>query len=190
MKTRIREMRRRRGMTLQQLAESIRPEPTTPQTIGRLETGIRTVSLDWLTRIAEALDCHVSDLLELPERPEIPLLGQTGPQGVVSPSATGMVEVAPAALNPVAVEVSKDCGTYRAGDLLICDRYEGPNMENALGRDAVAGTADGHMLLCRLLRGAAEGTYTLVPLTSGDRIVHDTELQWAAAVKNIFRTVG
>src|SRR5690606_11675320 len=114
MKTRIRDMRRQRGMTLQQLAESIRPEPTTPQTIGPLETGIRTVSLDWLTRIAEALDCHVSDLLELPERPEIPLLGQVGGQGVVSACDAGMVDVSPAALNPVAVRMAAPAGPYAA----------------------------------------------------------------------------
>jgi len=190
MKTRIREVRRQRGMTLQQLAESIRPEPTTPQTIGRLETGIRTVSLDWLTRIAEALDCHVSDLLELPERPEIPLLGQVGSQGVVSPSAAVMVEVAPAALNPVAVQLAADCGPYAAGDLLICDRYEGTNMDNALGRDAVVGTAEGHTLLCRLIKGSRAEAFTLVPLNAGQHIVYDARLQWAAAVKNVFRTVG
>ena len=30
---RIRQMRRRRGLTLKQVADAIRPEPTTPQTI-------------------------------------------------------------------------------------------------------------------------------------------------------------
>lgn len=189
MKTRIRDMRRQRGMTLQQLAESIRPEPTTPQTIGRLETGIRTVSLDWLTRIAEALDCHVSDLLELPERPEIPLLGQAGALGLVSPTA-GMVEVAPAALTPVAVQISVANGPYVPGDLLICDRYEDANMDNAVGRDAVVGTTDGHTLLCRLIKGGKGGTYTLVPLDAGGRIVYDIRLQWAAAVKNLFKSIG
>jgi len=188
MKTRIREMRRQRGMTLQQLAESIRPEPTTPQTIGRLETGIRTVSLDWLTRIAEALDCHVSDLLELPERPEIPLLGQVGAQGVVSACDAGMVDVAPAALNPVAVRMAVPAGPYIAGDLLICDRFEGADMDNALGRDAVAATAVGHMLLCRIIRGA-DGAYTLVSLEPGGRIIYDTRLAWAAAVKTLIRTI-
>jgi DNA-binding Xre family transcriptional regulator len=189
MKTRIRDMRRQRGMTLQQLADSIRPEPTTPQTIGRLETGIRTVSLDWLTRIADALDCHVSDLLELPERPEIPLLGQVGAQGMVSPSAAGMVDVAPSALNPVAVQISAPTGAYAAGDLLICDRYDGADMDNALGRDAVAAPAEGHTLLSRVIRGTADGAYTLVSLEPGGRILYDTRLAWAATVRTLFRTI-
>ena len=50
--TRIREVRRARKMTLQDVADRCDP-PTTPQTIGRLETGTRTVSVGWLNRIAE-----------------------------------------------------------------------------------------------------------------------------------------
>ena len=52
--TRIREVRRARKMTLQDVADRCTP-PTTPQTIGRLETGTRTVSVGWLNRIAAAL---------------------------------------------------------------------------------------------------------------------------------------
>ncbi len=62
-------MRQRRGLTLKQVADAIRPEPTTPQTIGRLEKGVRTVSIDWLTKIAEVLDCHVADLDREPGEP-------------------------------------------------------------------------------------------------------------------------
>ena len=51
--TRIREVRRARRMTLQDVADRCEP-PTTPQTIGRLETGTRTVSVGWLNRIAGA----------------------------------------------------------------------------------------------------------------------------------------
>ena len=52
--TRIRDVRRARRMTLQDVADRCDP-PTTPQTIGRLETGTRTVSVGWLNRIAAAL---------------------------------------------------------------------------------------------------------------------------------------
>ncbi len=40
--TRIREVRRARGMTLDDVARACKP-PTTAQTIGRLETGTRTL---------------------------------------------------------------------------------------------------------------------------------------------------
>ena len=59
--TRIREVRRARGMTLDDVAKACSP-PTTPQTIGRLETGTRTVSVGWLNRIASALGVDAAEL--------------------------------------------------------------------------------------------------------------------------------
>ena len=44
--TRIREVRRARGMTLDDVARRCEP-PTTAQPIGRLDTGTRTVSVGW-----------------------------------------------------------------------------------------------------------------------------------------------
>ena len=52
--TRIREVRKAKGLTLEQVGALCDP-PTTAQTIGRLETGTRTVSVKWLNRIADAL---------------------------------------------------------------------------------------------------------------------------------------
>ena len=69
--TRIREVRRARGMTLDEVARACTP-PTTPQTIGRLETGTRTVSVGWLNRIAGALRVDAADLVDHPEHAETP----------------------------------------------------------------------------------------------------------------------
>ena len=69
--TRIREVRRARGMTLDEVAKACVP-PTTPQTIGRLETGTRTVSVGWLNRIATALGVDAADLVDHPERARAP----------------------------------------------------------------------------------------------------------------------
>jgi transcriptional regulator with XRE-family HTH domain len=69
--TRIRDVRRAKKMTLQDVADRCVP-PTTPQTIGRLETGTRTVSVGWLNRIARALGVEAADLVTLPEREDIP----------------------------------------------------------------------------------------------------------------------
>jgi transcriptional regulator with XRE-family HTH domain len=51
---RIRDIRREKGLTLADVAARCAP-PTTPQTIGRLETGMRNLSLVWMNRIAAAL---------------------------------------------------------------------------------------------------------------------------------------
>src|SRR6478736_7144402 len=78
--TRIREVRRARGMTLDDVARRCDP-PTTPQTVGRLETGTRTVSVGWLNRIAGALGVDAADLVDHPERAEMPVLCQVGADG-------------------------------------------------------------------------------------------------------------
>ncbi|MEL0253381.1 MAG: helix-turn-helix transcriptional regulator, partial [Novosphingobium sp.] len=51
---RIRDIRRQKGMTLADVAARCAP-PTTAQTIGRLETGTRSLSLSWMNRIGSAL---------------------------------------------------------------------------------------------------------------------------------------
>ena len=78
--TAIREVRRARGLTLDQVAAACLP-PTTPQTIGRLECGTRTVSLPWLRRIALALEVEPADLLRLPDRADLPVAALLGAAG-------------------------------------------------------------------------------------------------------------
>ena len=51
---RIRDIRREKNLTLADVAARCSP-PTTAQTIGRLETGMRNLSLVWMNRIAAAL---------------------------------------------------------------------------------------------------------------------------------------
>ena len=82
--TRIREVRRARKLTLQDVADRCEP-PTTPQTIGRLETGMRTVSVGWLNRIAKALGVEAADLVELPEREDVPIAAILDHEGAHAP---------------------------------------------------------------------------------------------------------
>ncbi len=82
--SRIRDIRRARKMTLQQVANACVP-PTTAQTIGRLETGMRTVSVGWLNRIAAALGVEASDLVQLPERVDLPVVAVIGAEGAAAP---------------------------------------------------------------------------------------------------------
>jgi transcriptional regulator with XRE-family HTH domain len=89
--TRIREVRRARKLTLQEVAERCDP-PTTPQTIGRLETGTRTVSVDWLNRIAGALGVEAADLVTLPDREDLPDRRDARPcVGAHAPRRVGVV---------------------------------------------------------------------------------------------------
>jgi len=61
--TRIRAVRKAKGLTLEQVGALCDP-PTTAQTIGRLETGTRTVSVKWLNRIELIADDHVGYWIE------------------------------------------------------------------------------------------------------------------------------
>lgn len=58
---RIRQSRKRQGLTMQQVGDRLN---TTPQTIQRLETGNMTMSLDWLEAIASTLDIPVTVLFD------------------------------------------------------------------------------------------------------------------------------
>ncbi len=61
MENRIRELRKRRGLTLKELAGLV---DTSSQQISLLEKGKRRLTVEWMQRIAHALDCHPLELLD------------------------------------------------------------------------------------------------------------------------------
>ncbi len=75
---RIAEWRHRRGLTLEQLAA--RTE-TTHQQVQRLEKGQRRLTVDWMQRLAMALDIAPAELLPLDQQPAI----EAGVEPVASP---------------------------------------------------------------------------------------------------------
>ena len=84
---RIRTIRQDKGLTLAELAEACVP-PTTAQTIGRLETGMRNLSLRWMERIGSALGVDPEMLVrgEDGEHPQIvAALQANGPEALTSP---------------------------------------------------------------------------------------------------------
>ena len=60
MKNFIAKIRKEQGLTLQALADSV---GASNQQISHLEKGRRGLTVDWLERIAIALECHPFDLL-------------------------------------------------------------------------------------------------------------------------------
>ncbi|MGD9866862.1 MAG: helix-turn-helix domain-containing protein [Hyphomicrobiales bacterium] len=177
LRTRIRELRKARRLTLKQLAARA---GTTPQTIQRLETDNMTVSTDWLERLANALEVAPLDLVEDESRQAIPMLGELGSDGL-SPAAAD----APAfrfefaALDPVAVRLRENMGPYRSGSVLVAERMRGPDHASAHERDCLAALDSGAILLRRVAAGR-DGGLTLVPLGSGDAIDYDVRVAWLA----------
>lgn len=184
MLTRIREVRKAKGLTLHDVAARCQP-PTTAQTIGRLETGTRTVSVKWLNRIAAALDVAAGDLVTLPDRAELPVAAVLSSEGASAPRRP--LQLAPPLpggdMVGIVVEVSQS--DYRAGDQLWAERVEPEAYARAVNRDVLAPRAVGRFVFGRL--AATEGSRVqILPLTPGARqIVVDAP--WIAVVKTLVR---
>lgn len=182
MDTRIRELRRQRGLTLKELADL---SGTTPQTVQRLETANMTVSTDWLERIAAALEVRPIELLaDFVTDRVVPVIGAIGRNGrLMSGEGPGhrlIIDVP--ARDPLAVVIGNDCGPYRTGVHLVAGRLTGANMRNAIGRDCLVAPTEGTQLLRRVVAGGAADTFTLVPLIQGEDVIYDAHLDWAAPV--------
>ena len=191
--TRIREVRRARGMTLDDVARACQPV-TTPQTIGRLEMGTRTVSVGWLNRIAAALGVEAADLVEHPDRAELPVVAILGPGGAVAPRRTAIVVPPRAAPGLMAITVSSGLGDYRAGDEIWCERLEPEHYGRALNRDLILPRPAGRFLFGRLIgREPASsdqaGKLHLLPPGAGGRQTVVTDPAWAAMAIKLVRAL-
>lgn len=183
--TRIREVRRARGMTLDDVAKACVPS-TTPQTIGRLETGTRTVSVGWLNRIAAALGVDAADLVDHPDRAELPVIAVIGANGATAPKRQALV-VPPKVVNgQVALTVSASVGDYRAGDEIWCERIDPDDFGKALNRDILVPRPAGRFLFGRLI-GRENGKLHLLPPGAGGRQSVVSDPPWAAMAVRLVR---
>jgi transcriptional regulator with XRE-family HTH domain len=185
--TRIREVRRAKKMTLQDVADRCTP-PTTPQTIGRLETGTRTVSVGWLNRIAAALDVDAADLVTLPEREDVPVAAVLGHDGAHAPRREGVVVPPRPTPGLVAVTVDSGIGDYRAGDEIWLDRLAPQDFARALNRDVLAPRPAGRFLFGRLI-GREDGKLHILPLGARQRQTVVADPPWAAVAVRLIRNL-
>lgn len=185
--TAIREVRRARGLTLEEVAQRCVP-PTTAQTIGRLETGTRTVSVGWLNRIAAALGVDAADLVRLPERPEIAVAAILDAGGAQAPRRAAAVVPPRAEPEMVAVTVGGGIGDYRAGDEIWCERLAPDAYARALNRDVLVPRPAGRFLFGRLI-GREGDKLHLLPLGAGARQQVVTDPPWIACATRLVRTL-
>jgi transcriptional regulator with XRE-family HTH domain len=185
--TAIREVRRAKGLTLDEVAQRCDP-PTTAQTIGRLETGTRTVSVAWLNRIAGALGVEAADLVRLPERPDIAVAAILDASGAHAPRRPASVVPPHAEPGLVAVTVSGGVGDYRAGDEIWCDRLAPDAFGRALNRDILVPRPAGRYLFARLI-GREDGKLHLLPLGAGTRQQVVSDPPWIAAAVRLVRAL-
>jgi transcriptional regulator with XRE-family HTH domain len=185
--TRIREVRRARGMTLDDVARRCTPA-TTPQTIGRLETGTRTVSVGWLNRIAEALGVEAQDLVQGGETAELKVAAILGPGGAAAPKKAAIVIPPRLGGGEIAVLVAAGVGDYRSGDELWCETLEPSDYARALNRDVLIPRPAGRFLFGRLINRDEE-KLQILPLESGGRQQVVTNPPWLAVAAKLVRSL-
>ena len=183
--TRIREVRRARGMTLDDVARGCEP-PTTPQTIGRLETGMRTVSVGWLNRIAKALGVQAQDLVEAGEAAELKVAAILGPGGAMAPRKSAIVVPPRVESGHMAVLVGASIGQYRAGDEIWCEALQPEDYARALNRDVLIPRPAGRFLFGRLINRDEEKLQVL-PLETGGRQQVVANPPWLAVTTKLVR---
>ncbi|MFL6722247.1 MAG: helix-turn-helix domain-containing protein [Sphingomonas sp.] len=185
--TRIREVRRARGMTLDDVARRCEPA-TTPQTIGRLETGTRTVSVGWLNRIARAVGVEAQDLVEGGEGSELKVAAILGGGGATAPKKTAIVVPPRVEDGQVAVLVAASVGDYRAGDEIWCETLEQADYARALNRDVLVPRPAGRFLFGRLINRDEE-KLQILPLEAGGRQQVVASPPWLAVAVRLVRSL-
>ena len=169
---RIREIRKAKGLTLAQLAEACDP-PTTAQTIGRLETGMRNLSTKWMVRIGGALDIDPQTLVRSDQQPNPKIVAQLGlgeVEALPSPRETILPhELAGSDDGPLLVlEVNAAIGEYRPGDLIWLRQLQPDNATSAINRDCLVPRPGGRFTFGRLIdvQGSLVG---ILPSQSGHK---------------------
>ncbi len=185
---RIRDIRREKGLTLADVADRCAPQ-TTAQTIGRLETGTRNLSLVWMNRIAAALEVEPELLLRGAESVSPQLvarLGENGAEALTKPRDA----ILPTALTGdgllMAIAVETSAGEYRAGDQLWLRQTDEANWSRLLNRDVLAPRPGGRFGFGRLIDRDGSRVAILPPGPGQRQLVIDNPA-WLAAAEMLVR---
>jgi transcriptional regulator with XRE-family HTH domain len=187
MLTRIRDVRRAKGLTLEEVATRCVP-PTTAQTIGRLETGMRTVSVKWLNRIAAALNVDASDLVELPESSSLPVTALVGADGASAPGQPMRLVPPNVPKGAIGIRITSATGDYRQGDELWCEPVAPEAFGRALNRDILVPRPAGRFLFGRMLDHDGQ-TLHILPPGPGQRQQVVPSAPWIAMPIRLIRTL-
>ncbi len=182
---RIRDVRRARNLTLEEVAQRCEP-PTTAQTIGRLETGTRTLSLDWLNRIAAALEVESGALVSSSAAADLPVAALLATDGVRAPTRAERAMPPAAADNLIALRVTGSIGEYRSGDMLWLRRIEQADLASALNRDVLVPRPAGRFVFGRLI-AREEGRMQILPPGAGTRQQVVNDPPWLAVAETLIR---
>jgi hypothetical protein len=174
-------------MTLDDVARHCEP-PTTPQTIGRLETGTRTVSVGWLNRIAKALGVEAQDLVQGGETAELKVAAVLAPGGTTAPRRAAIVVPPRVDDGQTAIIVSASVGDYRSGDEIWCEMLGPEDYGRALNRDVLIPRPAGRFMFGRLINRDEE-KLQILPLEAGGRQQVVANPPWLAVASKLVRSL-
>ncbi len=187
MLTRIREVRKAKGLTLHEVAARCDPA-TTAQTIGRLETGTRTVSVGWLNRIAAALGVDAADLVTMPGRPDVPVAAILSGDGATAPRRPQTLLPPAPGSDMIGIIVDVTQGDYRSGDALWAEKLAPEHFGSAVNRDVLVPRPVGRFAFGRLA-ATENGRVQLLPLSPGARQQVLADVPWIAVVRQLIRSL-
>jgi transcriptional regulator with XRE-family HTH domain len=185
---RVRDIRRQQKLTLAEVAARCTP-PTTAQTIGRLETGTRQLSLTWMNRIAKALGVD-SELLVKGDEAAVPQfiarITETGAEALSKPRDA----ILPSALSGdgslVALAIEASAGDYRAGDQVWLRQHEAFDSARMLNRDVLAPRPGGRFAFGRMIDRDNSRVAILPPGAGSKQVVVDSPA-WLAVAEMLVR---
>lgn len=150
---RIRDIRKQKGWTLADLAQACDP-PTTPQTVGRLETGMRNLSLKWMERIAGALGVEPEVLVrsENAAHPQVvATLAKDGPEALDKTRDAILATDLGTEGALFVLTVDYPHGEYRPGDQLWLRQIAPEDAGRAVNRDVLVPRKAGRFCFGRLI---------------------------------------
>ena len=190
---RIREIRKAKGLTLAQLAEACAP-PTTAQTIGRLETGMRNLSTKWMDRIAAALAVDPETLVRSEAQPNPKIVAQLGANEVEALSAPREAilphELAASDVDEplMVLEVATAIGEYRPGDLVWLRQMQPDKAASAINRDCLVPRPGGRFTFGRLID--VQGSFVgILPSQAGQKQQVVDNPAWIAVAVMLVRSL-
>ena len=184
---RIRDVRRARRLTLDDVARRCDP-PTTAQTIGRLETGTRTLSLDWLNRIAAALEVESAALVSTAAASELPVVALLDPAGAHALTRSENAVLPVPSDQMLAMRVTGGLGDYRSGDMVWLRRIEADGIAAALNRDVLVPRPAGRFVFGRLIARDG-GRIQILPPGAGTRQQVVNNPPWLAVAETLIRAL-
>ena len=187
---RIRAIRKEKGMTLADVAAACAP-PTTPQTVGRIETGTRTLSTAWMERLGKALGVEPQALVRgdgAPAPQVVAKLGENGAEALAKPQDAILPSELAGNVPMLCLTIEASQGEYRSGDQLWLRRADPQESGAFVNRDVLVPRPGGRFAFGRLIdrRGSLIG---ILPPGMGQKQVVVDNPPWIAVATMLVRAL-